>query len=731
MRDTTLPLQFVWSVVAICLLPFILIMSGVDFGTHAVCPVADEFVGLRQPARIDVMHHTLAGSFVHTILEWSAFCVAIFTVSLSFVHYKLRGDIATPIIGVAFFTAGCMDAFHTLAADRLIDSVAENRNLIPFTWAICRIFNVLITASGVGFFLLFRNRIKAGSGFGVVIGISLLFGCIAYAIIHICATSAGLPQTMFPDAVVTRPYDIAPLILFAAAGGALFMRFYRIKPSLFSCSIVISVIPHTATQAYMAFGSTELFDSYFNVAHFLKIVAYTVPLTGMIFDYILTFQTERSTALRLKAEMARREESERILQASTVYADKIVQAMTSSLIVSAPDGKIKSVNGATLNLLGYREEELIGRLLGKVIEDDAGAGSGRGRSTIRSLINEGYVNSVEKTYIAKSGGRIPVLFSGSTLRDDSDAVQAVICSAHSIAARKLLEEKKKEAIESKTMLAELKDTQIASLNIMEDLELDRRSLRAEIVERKRLEEENLQWELQMMQRAKLASLGEIATGVAHEINQPLTFINSMICSFLMDLDSGQIDTEGLRKELEMSRTQAARIDEIVQHMRTFGRRDDVRHEHFSVKTVLDNTLLLMDKRIRLQIVELEVNVEPDLPLIMGNANQIEQVLINLLQNALGAFPKRVEGARICIDISLTDDKQSIHIRVSDNGMGVAKEYAEKIFEPFFTTKGVGEGTGLGLSIVYGIIRGHNGTIACESEPGKGAVFTVMLPVGDV
>ncbi|MBW4627534.1 MAG: hypothetical protein KME49_19025 [Brasilonema octagenarum HA4186-MV1] len=301
MRRNRIPVQLVWAVVVICLLPSLLNLLGVDFGSPS--QTFDVLVSnITKDKVIDVMHHTLSGSFTHTILEWSAFCTAIFTVILSLIHFYLKADVVTPIIGIALFSSGCMDAFHTLAADRLIQGVADNQNLIPFTWAICRLFNALILLGGAGFFLI-AQPVRWKRGISLVVLSSLVFGVIAFWVVSICARSATLPKTIFPNSIVTRPWDIAPLLLFIFAGFVVFPRFYNKYPSLFSHALIISVIPEVATQLHMAFGSKELFDNHFNIAHFLKIIAYLVPFIGLILDYIRTYREEADTAKELKQAM--------------------------------------------------------------------------------------------------------------------------------------------------------------------------------------------------------------------------------------------------------------------------------------------------------------------------------------------------------------------------------------------------------------------------------------------
>jgi hypothetical protein len=229
------PSYFIWTVVIICILPFTLNLLGIDFGTGGTGITNIEELVPHSPGEVtDILHYSLAGSFVHTILEWSAFCTAIFTVLLSFIHFRITRDVATPIIGVALFCAGCMDAFHTLAADRLIEAVANNRNLIPFTWAICRLFNALIMIVGVSIFLLKKSDVKIEADFRFIIITSLIFGGIAYGIINYCATSAILPETIFPDSIITRPWDVAPFVLFIFAGAYVFPRFYKKVPTVFS-----------------------------------------------------------------------------------------------------------------------------------------------------------------------------------------------------------------------------------------------------------------------------------------------------------------------------------------------------------------------------------------------------------------------------------------------------------------------------------------------------------------
>jgi len=310
-----LPRQLAIAILCICLLPITLNLMGVDFGTYPPELDLEAATSLTSNQLIDTLHHTLSGSFTHTILEWSAFCAALFTVVLAFAHFKIHQDVTTPVLGITLFFAGVMDAFHTLAADRLIPAVADNHNLIPFTWAICRLFNVLIALAGVSLLLL-PNAQRWQRKFHVVIAISFIFGLIAYQIIYLCATSNTLPETMYPGTLFTRPWDLIPLILFLLGGFWIYPQFYQKYPSLFSHALIISTIPNVATQLHMAFGSTALFDNHFNIAHFLKIIAYLVPLTGLILDYIHTYDQLEENNQILNSEIIQRQQIAEKLQKS-------------------------------------------------------------------------------------------------------------------------------------------------------------------------------------------------------------------------------------------------------------------------------------------------------------------------------------------------------------------------------------------------------------------------------
>jgi signal transduction histidine kinase len=288
-------LWYVTAVLLVSLIPSTAHWFGVDFdATNRLPNLSDLEENRDNPALLmDELHRDLRGSFVHTILQWTALTIAVVTAVFALVHRTVRRSIVTPVIGVSLFWAACFDAYHTLAADRLLHESAPDENLIPFTWAICRLFNALILLAAAGAILLLPRRSAARSGPPFVVALSLGFGVLAYVLIRTCATSTGLPETLFPEQTVTRPWDVVPLVLYLVGSLTLFPLLYRRARDVFSFSLWLSCVPHMLAQVQMVLGSSQLFDHHFNMALVLKVIAYAVPLSGLLIDYAQTYRHER------------------------------------------------------------------------------------------------------------------------------------------------------------------------------------------------------------------------------------------------------------------------------------------------------------------------------------------------------------------------------------------------------------------------------------------------------
>jgi len=255
-------------------------------------------------------------------------------------------------------------------------------------------------------------------------------------------------------------------------------------------------------------------------------------------------------------------------------------------------------------------------------------------------------------------------------------------------------------------------------------------LAREITDQKENERRRRELEVKALTQSKLASLGQIATGVAHEINQPLSFIKVIYESTLQDLEADRLDREEMVVDFREALRQVERIAGLTNHLRNFGRPDpegDVGTvAAVNMPQVLDNALILMAERLRINKIQLIRKIDADLPLVAGHANKLEQVFINLFQNAIDVLTDFGGGV---ITVAMQHQAETLVTRFTDTGPGVPHDLRERIFEPFFTTKDVGKGTGLGLSIVYAIIKDHRGTITCVPEATGGTSFVIVLPAG--
>lgn len=239
--------------------------------------------------------------------------------------------------------------------------------------------------------------------------------------------------------------------------------------------------------------------------------------------------------------------------------------------------------------------------------------------------------------------------------------------------------------------------------------------------------QRIQAEQQLAQASKMATLGEMSAGVAHELNQPLTVIKTGSSFLLRKVKAGQpIEGEVLTALAEEMDGQVDRASRIINHLREFGRKTEMHKTAVQINEAISGMLMVMEKQLELRQIKVLPKLDPNLPRILGDKNRLEQVFINLAMNARDALDNPVYMEKF-IRIHSFFENNRVKVHFSDNGCGIPKEIQEKIFEPFFSTKGVGQGTGLGLSISYGIVRDYQGQIRVSSQVGAGTTFTLLFP----
>lgn len=262
--------------------------------------------------------------------------------------------------------------------------------------------------------------------------------------------------------------------------------------------------------------------------------------------------------------------------------------------------------------------------------------------------------------------------------------------------------------------------QIQEVDTLQDKILDLQLKEQELIARINAQHEA---EARLIQSEKLAAVGEMAAGIAHELNNPLTTVIGFTEIVLGDLPE-QIE---VRKDLELVLQEARRARSVVRGLLDFSRQSETLRTKTSINEIIEDVLLLINHLIKTSKVRLETHLGVNLPWVSIDRNQIKQVIINLINNALNAMP---EGGCITLE---TDEcsrysRDWLRVTVRDTGIGIPEENLQRIFEPFFTTREAQGGTGLGLSITYGIVTDHGGMIEVESLVNTGSAFVVWLPL---
>jgi PAS domain S-box-containing protein len=243
----------------------------------------------------------------------------------------------------------------------------------------------------------------------------------------------------------------------------------------------------------------------------------------------------------------------------------------------------------------------------------------------------------------------------------------------------------------------------------------------DITDHKRAQEEQRHMQEELNLASRLASVGQLASGVAHEINNPL----SAVIGFSELLMSRDVNDE-TKQDLQIINESAQRVARIVKNLLVFARRSKSGREYADINSILSAGLELRAYEMHNANIELVTRLHPRLPWTVVDIGRIQQVFLNIILNAEQAMLSARGEGRLLVTTKLIDG--SIRVSFQDNGPGISPENLNMVFDPFFTTKAVGEGTGLGLSICYGIMKEHHGKISVQSKPGKGAIFTLELPL---
>ncbi|MEQ8223312.1 MAG: response regulator [Candidatus Eremiobacterota bacterium] len=372
-------------------------------------------------------------------------------------------------------------------------------------------------------------------------------------------------------------------------------------------------------------------------------------------------ETELEVANQIALQVAIAMENARLYEHVSELANITTNAPL-AIVGTDNNSIITSWNKGAETIFGYKSEEIIGKSSQILIPDDLKI---QRNELLSEALRKGILEEINTERITGSGTRIHVKITYTVIKDEKGKI---IGLAHIIR------------------------------NIEKEIELQR----------------------QLIQSEKLSTMGQLVSGVAHELNNPLTGIIGFSELLMLEAD------KSIYKDLKRIQEEAARARRIVQNLLSFARMHKPEKTKIDINGIIKNVLELKSYEMRVDNIEIKCNLDQNLPVTMGDPHQLQQVFLNIINNAHQAVTSASRSG--VMNIKTCKKEASIIIEFSDTGPGISKENLTRIFDPFFTTKEVGKGTGLGLSLSYGIIKDHGGTIHAVSEEGEGAIFTIALPI---
>jgi PAS domain S-box-containing protein len=375
----------------------------------------------------------------------------------------------------------------------------------------------------------------------------------------------------------------------------------------------------------------------------------------------------------INLDITERKRIEDELREANEFFMNLIESSVDGIIAADMKGNIFIFNKGAEALTGYRADEVISKLHITEIYPE-----GMAKEVMKNLQGPGYggvgkLTPIQLTVLNKAKEKIPIQLSASLIYDREGG-------------------------------------EIASVGIFTDL-------RPRVFMEKKLEETHLQ----LVSSEKMASLGKLAAGIAHEINNPLGGI--LIYASLMMEDLPEVDPK--RQDLSRIVQETSRCKDIVKSLLEFARQTEPKLEPTDINRAITDGLFFLENQALFHNIRIVKQLDSSLPFAQGNAGQLKQVFMNIIVNAAEAMHS---SGTLTITTSVTPDRKTVSVEFTDTGEGIAEENLTRIFDPFFTTKDVGKGTGLGLATSYGIIESHGGKISVKSKVDQGTTFTIRLPV---
>jgi len=373
-------------------------------------------------------------------------------------------------------------------------------------------------------------------------------------------------------------------------------------------------------------------------------------------------------------DLTRRRDLERELRETKEFLENIMESSVDVIVTTDLKGKITYINHAIEEMLRYRKDDLLGGHISVIYV----GGIQQARDIMDVLRKSERAENYEMEIKGKNGETHSISTSLFLLRDEDGRSIGTAGIFKDITAQKILEDKLKAA------------------------------------------------QVRLVETSKIRALGELVAGVAHELNNPLMASKAILHVIFKNVPEDWPE----RGRLELIRGCNDRIEKIVEHLREFSRQAEPDFQELDINRPIENALLISEQHLLNQNISIERRLFKDLPKVLGDPNQLEQVFLNLIYNARDAMEDMTGLKKLIVSSYLTDDNGPLLIAVSikDTGVGIPQEDLHKVLEPFFTTKPVGKGTGLGLSLCFGIVENHKGRIEIRNRDDIGAEVRVLFPV---
>lgn len=360
------------------------------------------------------------------------------------------------------------------------------------------------------------------------------------------------------------------------------------------------------------------------------------------------------------------------LERSNAFLHNLIRSAVDAIIAADKTGKVIIFNDAAAEVSGYSIDDALKTLDIRDVYPGDGA-----KEVMKKLRSDEYggtgkLKSYQVNVIGKEGNIIPIRLNASIVYEG--------------------------------------DKEVATIGFFHDL-------REEIKMKKRLEKT----QVQLLQAEKMGSLGKLAAGVAHQLNNPLGGISLFTKLILEEYDL----QEKVKDDLHRILKDTQRCSDTVKELLEFARQTSQFMKPCDINRALSRTMFLLENQALFQNIIIETDLSPDMPMVQADIQQLNHMFMNIILNAAQAM----EGnGKLHLKTFINSDKDHVCIEITDTGPGIPEEIKNNIFEPFFTTKEEGKGTGLGLSIVYGIVENHQGLVQVLSDPGKGTKFIIELPL---